>query len=134
MSKISYKIDKFTDFSGKSREVIFCAVSVDEFSEYKSLRVGVSVQNVKDEINTELGKKIAFGKAMKDKSCCGILASSNKGMINAKVVEALLEQEMDYFKLNPGKYLAGYNKDRDLFKKDSVLYYQRKGIIDDSPF
>jgi len=132
MSKITYKIDKFTDFSGYTREFIFCAVSIeniDSKDDMKVLRIGVSVQNPKDaEIDTELGKRISYGKAMKNKSCCGIIVSNNKGMINTKVVNALLEQEAEYFKINPGKYLKGYNKDRELYNSNSDLYYDKMGL------
>lgn len=127
MKKVVYNVDKFTDFAGKVREVVLCAVSTDEMGFGKELRLGVSVQNPHDNIvNTELAKTIALGKAMKDKSCAGILmVILNDGMINAKVVDALLEQEMEYFKTNPGKYIKGYNKDKELFKTNPDLYAKK---------
>lgn len=129
MERTSYKIDKFIDFAGFEREFVMCAVSTDQISYFgeKHLRLGISVQNPRDVVvNTELSKVIAKGKALKDKSCIGsIKVEWNDGMINNRVVNALLEQESEYFKMNPGKYLAGYNKDKELFLKDSKLYISK---------
>lgn len=140
MEKVVYKVGNFVDFTGKTREFIFAAVSVetptddygslvvdltDPFDHFdkevkKTLRIAVAVQNSKDEVNTELGKRIAYGKAMKDKSCFSKLHSTDKGLINRTVVEAVLEQESKFFKDNPGKYLKGYNKDKEAYLKKSI--------------
>lgn len=120
--KVVYRVDKFVDYAGITREFIFAAVSIlTESSDVidftsnkevvKEVRLGVSVQRAGDLVKTELGKSIAYGKAMKDKSCVGKLYSTDKGMINATLVNALLEQEAEYFKNRPGKYLASYDKD-----------------------
>ncbi len=123
--KVVYKVDNFVDFRGETRQFIFAAVSVntvetititddDDIEQMqKVVRLGVSVQKSGDILDTELGKKIAYGKAMKDKSCVGKLYATDKGMINSRLVEALLEQEAEYFKNRPGKYLAGYDKDME---------------------
>ena len=52
--------------------------------------------------NVELSKIIAEGKAIKEKSCIGKLYSTEKGFINGTVVQALLDQELAFFKQNPG--------------------------------
>lgn len=140
MKKV-FKIDSFVDFSGKSRQVIMAAISQEIINDSyyiinydqataelfpKVLRLGVAVQNPKDEVvNTELGKVIAEGKALKDKSCIGKLYSTDKGFINNLVVNALLDQEMDFFKQNPGKYIKGYNKDKELYTKYPILYLEK---------
>jgi hypothetical protein len=135
--KVVFAIDLFVDFAGKTREVIFAAVSKmnsimamgdDGFNEVilKSVSLGVSVQSPGDkEVNTVLGKTIAEGKARKPKSSVGTLFTTESGMINRAVVEALLGQEMEFFKQNPGKYIAGYNKDRELYMKTPALYAQK---------
>lgn len=142
MERIVYKVDYFTDFTGDKRQVIMAAVSSEKdilaieditsennFSHWfnedqivKEVRLGVSVQNPRDENNVELGKIIAAGKARKDKSCFGKLFSTDKGFINHKLIDAFLDQEMEYFKQNPGKYIKGYNKDKELYEYDPVLY------------
>lgn len=78
----------------------------------KALYLGVSVQRPNDDFDLELGVKIAIGKAVKEKSRFATLYSTDLGLINSKMVAALLEQEAEFFISNPGKYLAGYNKDK----------------------
>lgn len=142
--RVVFKVGKFVDFTGKEREVVFAAVSqeledttADTWTTcedlFKEVRIGISVQNPKDDVvNTELGKIIAEGKALKEKSCFGKLFATDKGFINKTVVDALLSQEVDYFKQNPGKYLAGYNKDKELYRTDPLAYFSKMGtpIID----
>lgn len=132
--KVEYKIDKFTDFAGFEREFILAAVSVpilvedrawipaiDTFNgtEYedercidceKLLLIGISVRNAQDKYDEEVGKKIAVGKAMKFKG--KQLIANHAGLINTKMVQALLEQEAEYFKRDPQSYIAGYNNAR----------------------
>lgn len=149
MRKVVFKVDKFTDFAGKQREVIFAAVSQDfegyvvdyndewgdDIDVVKEVRIGISAQNPKDDVvKTELGKVIAQGKAIKDKSCFGKIYSTDKGFINKTMVDALLEQEVSYFKQNPGKYLAGYNRDKALFLADPDTYYAKIGTVNPLPF
>ena len=126
MEKVVFKLGKFTDFRGEIREVIFCAVSQDLIGNYvyvsgayseisKVLRIGVSIRNSEDEFDEELGKIIALGKAKKDKTCVGKLYSTNKGMINTLMIDGLLEQELNYFQNNPGKYIKGYDQQKDKY-------------------
>ena len=132
--KTIFKEDTFVDFKGKSRQVIMCAASVDvdgvcinnlytsnrkDYETTKNVRIGVAIQREGDIPNSELGRKIALGKALKDKTCLAILFSTSKGMINKKVVNALLEQEIEYFKQNPGNYISGYNKDKEKYLKST---------------
>lgn len=126
--KVVFKSDVFTDFTGKVRQVVFCAITknVDFLDVKKELYLGVSVQNPADEVcDIELGKKIAEGKARKSKSRIGELYSSNSGMINTKVVGALLEQELEFFQQNPGVYLKGYNRDKKLFETSPEEYHKK---------
>lgn len=114
--KVVFKQDQFVDFKGNTRNFCFCAIStVMDFGNpeinMKRLDIGISIQNEADVYNPSIGKIIAEGKARKKP--CGTIISSNIGMINTKVVSALLEQESEYFKENPGKYIAGYNNARD---------------------
>ena len=114
--KVVFKQDQFTDFKGNVRNFCLCAISDvldlnNPEKNLKRLRIGISIQNEADVYNPSIGKIIAEGKARK--KSCGIIISSNIGMINTKVVNALLEQESEYFKENPGKYIAGYNNARD---------------------
>ena len=133
--RVVFKTGKFTDFSGKERVVTFCAIStedIDMFDPYEAVKkvlLGVSVQNPRDDKNNDvLSKVVAEGKARKEKSRVATLYSDRKGVINHRVVEALLEQELEYFKQNPGVYIAGYNKDKELFKINPSEYFKKYGI------
>lgn len=146
--KVSYKVGKFTDFTGATREVVLCAISREVIGLYydlenedssaqdvvKEIRLGIAVQNTMDKPNVDLGKVIAYGKANKEKSCFGKITSSNSGMINQKVVDALLDQEYQYFKQNPGKYIASYNKHRQDFlnnqNEESLSSFKEKEMYD----
>ena len=141
MKKV-FKLGSFIDFAGLERQVTFAAVSQElkecvgaTFNEeimqnfnwlVKEVRLGVAVQSPKDLVpNVELSKIIAEGKAIKEKSCIGKLYSTEKGFINGTVVQALLDQELAFFKQNPGKYIKGYNKDKALFESDEDAYYNK---------
>lgn len=139
MKKV-FKVDSFVDFSGQSRQVVMAAISqeIDDLTVHgnelwynpvyliKVLKLGIAVQSPKDLVaNVELGKVIAEGKALKNKSCIGKIYSTEKGFINTRVVEALLDQEMDFFKQNPGKYIKGYDKDKELYLKFPLLYLEK---------
>jgi hypothetical protein len=138
--KSVYKVDKFTDFNGVEREFIIAAVSVDvdkdsentnitgvdvtlydgdedyiDIKSQKVLLLGVSIRNANDTYDEKLGKRIAFGRALKMlsepwKNTGKIIVVNDKGIINTAVVTAILDQEAEYFKRNPDSYIAGYAK------------------------
>lgn len=128
MKKVEYIVDSFKDFTGEERQFVMAAVSLhgepevyikedDEpiDNDMKVLSIGVSVCRPSDEFNEALGKRIAEGKATKYRDHA--LYAVDAGLINDKMVKALLEQEAEYFKVNPGRYLAGYDKDAQKYKK-----------------
>ena len=84
----------------------------------KMLSVGVAVRCVRDK-DTGIGERIAYGKAVKFRN--HVLFASHPGMINTKMVKALLEQEADHFKKDPGSYLAGYNADKFRYEKTGKI-------------
>ena len=127
MLKTEYLCDKFVDYRNKEREFVLVAISVpvssyidvynysDEIKKfpcshesYKCLAIGMSIRHPDDKYDVEFGKKIAVGKALKGKG--KYLFVTDSGLVNTKMVRALLEQEADYFKRNPESYIAGYTK------------------------
>lgn len=97
---------------------------VDEYDELlapitKMLSVGVATRCVRDTHDADLGVRIAYGKALKlwDHT----LYVSHPGMINTKMVKALLEQEAEHFKKDPGSYLVGYNDAKARYAKDGKI-------------
>lgn len=143
--KTEFKIDKFVDYAGIEREFILAAVSVplsskayvyvldpksyvkynDDNSIYvddyyavpteKYLLIGISVRNAEDKYDEEIGKRIAVGKALKGKG--KQIYASHAGLINTKMVQALLEQEAEYFKRDPQSYIAGYRNAEKRWKE-----------------
>ena len=130
--KVNYHIDKFVDNNGIEREFIIAAVSLDIVKDdinpvgvvvfgdtslftsvAKVLCLGIAVRRPEDKFNEELGMRIAKGKALKvlenpDKG--KLITVSDSGLVNTKMVQALLEQEAEYFKRDPRSYITGYGK------------------------
>lgn len=141
--KTEFKIDKFVDYAGVEREFILAAVSVplpfsidlvipdyenclkcNGYFTYnndimipaeKYLLIGISVRNAEDKYDEEIGKRIAVGKALKFKG--KQLIVSHAGLVNTKMVQALLEQEAEYFKRDPQSYIAGYRNAEKRWKE-----------------
>lgn len=147
--KANFITDTFTDFNGVERHFTVAAVSVprnmlatiytgnafkqpnaekvdgifEEDTEYltfeKVLFIGVAVQRAEDSFDEELGKKIAYGKALKYQD--RYLFVSHKGLVNTTMVEALIKQEAEYFKKDPGFYIKGYDEAYHKSLKKDIL-------------
>lgn len=132
--KVSYRVDTFKDYVGGLRHFVIAAVSlpvnavIEEFGddEYafepdhtedcgKVLLLGFSACQSCDTFNEEIGKKIALGKALKNREYA--LYATNKGLINSGMIESLLDQEVKFFKKDPGYYLKGYRDAERRFNK-----------------
>lgn len=129
--KADYICSTFIDFRGVQRHFVIAAVSMPAFLSYgKNLYLGVSVQREGDDYDEELGKRIAYGKAVHvgshgSKNRFHYMYASCAGMINNTVVKALLEQEAAYFKTNPAEYITGYNKDSEKYWEKSKKSMER---------
>lgn len=115
---VEYIEDSFIDYKGDERKFIVAAVSTplkdvtisNGSSEIvKSLSIGFSICNSEDQFNSEIGLKIAINKATHANNSLKAYVSC-AGMISTKVVHALLEQEVKYFKNNPDSHIPGYNE------------------------
>lgn len=78
----------------------------------KVIRLGVSICNPTDTFDEKVGALKATARAHNAKPA---LYASNPGVINTKVVKALLEQEAEYLKNNPENFIAGYADMRDRY-------------------
>lgn len=136
MNKVVYKCDSFVDYKGTKVNFILAAVSIpcdnvivpvddcgcvdeeqweNQVESPKILSIGMAIQHPTDTWDEELGKEIAYGKAIKKRD--HILATTDSGLINTKVVEALVEQEAAYMHVNPGRYIAGYDDAKNKYLK-----------------
>jgi hypothetical protein len=141
---IESRVGSFKDFEGNIRQYVVVALSellpeeyevedgVWDTLEYPILRsasydeevldyitkrvsIGFAVCSATDKFNEKLGIEIATGKARKRPT--GALYVTEPGMINSTMVNALLEQEMKYFEMNPGHAIAGYDHAKEVWDK-----------------
>lgn len=121
--------DSFVDYAGKTHHFIIAAVSkdlthvamdinhLDQTNAIpKGVSLGISICNPEDKFDEQIGVCKAVGRA--DNAEISLYAT-NKGYINTTLVRAFLQQEAEYLKNNPEKYIAGYweAKERYLKKK-----------------
>lgn len=89
----------------------------------KVVRLGVSICNPTDTFDEKVG---ALKAAARAHEAGPALYASNPGVINTKVVKALLEQEAEYLKHNPDNFIPGYADMRDRY-----LTRQKMGAMKD---
>ena len=117
--KVEYKFSEFTDFTGTTRKIVVAAVSRplkdctitihgNVSNVAKVLLIGFAICNPLDEYNEEVGKKIAYCKAVAKNNPLTLYTVSS-GMVNTKMVEALIDQEIEYFNQYPESHIKGYN-------------------------
>ena len=128
-----YIVDEFTDYKGNVRKFIIAAVSIptdasiEEFRKYDSkllgslkvLSLGISVCHEEDEFDEYIGSEIAVGKALKYRDHA--LYSTDIGIVNDTMVMALLKQEAEYFKRNPGRFISGYDEAEQKYLEEQRL-------------
>lgn len=80
----------------------------------KVLKLGVTICNPDDEFNDKVGYNKALARARNSKP---VLYANvdNLGVINNHVVTALLQQEANYLKENPAKYIKGYKENEEKY-------------------
>lgn len=130
MNKVEYHIGTFKDYTGTDRKFVMAAVSIKpERYAYKALSVGVAVCRPEDEFDEELGKQIAYGKAMKDLS--HRILSFDPGYITHDVAVNVLKAAVKQFVDNPGIYLAGYNRDAAKYAEKNKMNDYMNSLTDE---
>lgn len=136
---VNYRKGEFVDYNGETHHFIVAAVSTTDLTDgslwltlygdrsvhsvdaeemTKGLFIGVSVCNPKDEFDEEKGKMIAYNKATNVKSLHHpAMFTTRPGFINTEVVEALLNNIVNYIKKDPGSVIAGYDEAKKKFLK-----------------
>lgn len=142
--RVEYRVDKFVDFTGMERQFVMVALSQEVHAEIdpdtetemwipllsdKCLSIGVSVCQPEDTFDEEMGIQIATGKARKLHNHA--LYSTDPGLINRGVVNALLDQEVAFFKQCPGKYLKGYDTAKEIYEENSRMVELEAGLSDE---
>ena len=139
---VNYKSGEFVDYLGETHKFVVCAVStknledsegnevfnvlrmetyddyIDEVDFPRALFLGVSICNPKDEFDLEKGKTIAYNKATTVKNINHpAIYTTRPGFINTEVVEALLNNSVEYIKRDPGSVIPGYDEARKKYLK-----------------
>ena len=128
--------DSFTDYAGRVHHFVIAAVSeAFEVSPFvavandpmfasqigtvkKGIRLGVSICNPEDTCDEKVGVLKATARAKNRKIT---LYSSEAGQINTKLVRAFLEQEANYLKNNPDKYIQGYSDSKERWLRNERM-------------
>lgn len=120
MNKVKYEVSTFKDYNNESRTFILCAAINDTMIEnrpYRHMTFGVSFQHPKDKNNIELGKKIALGKAIKNRD--GNEIAGRIGILNNVTIDFLINSEIQNIKKHPEQYIKGWSKYSKTAKKKS---------------
>ena len=127
--------DKFVDYAGKEHQFVVAvrkislkdldieyavdSEDIESIGEVRTgLQVGVSICNPVDEYDEGIGVLKALGRARKAE--CS-LYSTYPGQLGKIVLQAYLEQEAEYIKNNPDKYIKGYNEAKENFFKNKEM-------------
>lgn len=100
---VTYTVAEFIDHEG----VVDCLGTVK-----KVLKIGISMCNPIDTFDEKIGTLKAISRA---RTSDPVIYASDPGVINTKVVKALLEQEAQYLKNNPENFIPGYIDMRDRY-------------------
>lgn len=113
MKKVAEFIEgTFIDYKGDKREYTICALSCP-------IEEGDG-----DEYVRGIGMAEAERKAKENPF--SVLRSDTLGVINSTVVQAILEQEAEFFERNPGKYIKAYRKDAERYFYELELEEKRR--------
>lgn len=129
MCKAVYKHSTFVNYKGEEIEFTLAGVSIPMQAivvidgepvavATKALSIGAAFRNPNDAPNNILAEEIAYGKAMVRKE--HVFFSTDNGMVNTAVVEATLNQEVAYIKMNPGRYIAGYDRAKERYEAEQT--------------
>lgn len=128
--KITYIYGSFTDYLGR-HEITICGITqevknqLDNSYRYKSLNIGISIQNPFDKYDKEKGDKIALGRAKSTKKAIRMV-SNYSGMFNTNTVKVLLENLLGYIINDPGEFIRGYNEVKKSYerKKSNIKFFE----------
>lgn len=130
--KSYYLVDSFIDNVNKTHHFVVCGVLTESIvtpGQYplevlKHLAIGVSISKPDVEFEDALGKNIAYNRAIKPKSRIGELVSSNINMLTEKMILAIIQNEVNYIKENPVKFMQMLGRKKANYKpvpEDEIL-------------
>ena len=84
----------------------------------KVIRLGISICNPSDSFDEQIGVRKAVARARSNEP---VIYATHPGVINTRMVKALLEQEAEYFRNNPENFINGYAESRDRYLKNKEM-------------
>lgn len=142
----------FTDYKGLQHHITVVATSqsakeVDEYgtcyevSTYiedegsyyycglaKTLRIGISICNPEDTYNEKVGYNKALARARASQP---VMFVTKAGIINTKMVKALLEQELEFAINNPDTIIPGYSETMQTYLRNKENEEALKSLNDE---
>lgn len=88
----------------------------DDIKVVKSVSIGMAICNPEDKFDYNVGCKKAYARANNSDAT---LFATKAGLINTRMVTALLVQESEYFKNNPNSRIPGY-------RDGEIAYLEKK--------
>lgn len=119
---IDYREGSFIDYENKEHYFVVCAVLVEKTVDNHLVRIlnlGISLCNPVDKNNNQLGKKIAYGKALSERNNNIILGRA--GLLNIDTVRYILDNETNHVKQFPEQYSKAYADAKIKYEKAKSL-------------
>lgn len=128
---VDYREGSFVDYEGKDHYFVVCAVLRENIvvgNLTRLLSFGVSFCNPVDKHNNELGKKIAYGRSVKDGNTNVLLGRA--GLLNIETVKHILDNETNHVKQYPEQYSVAYAKAKERYEKIQKIALYNKVVAD----
>ena len=128
---VDYREGSFVDYEGKDHYFVVCAVLRENIvagNLTRLLSFGVSFCNPVDKHNNELGKKIAYGRSVKDGNTNVLLGRA--GLLNIETVKHILDNEANHVKQYPEQYSVAYAKAKERYEKVQKIALYNKVVAD----
>ena len=147
-----YLVDSFIDYKGDEHKVVLCALSQSPTSDdgydlmvawsdgyeiddtedichdvFRAVSLGYAICCPMDAkvFTEEIGKKIALNRAEKS---IPKFVSLEPGVVNTPLVKAFLQQEMEFIKKHPEKFIKGYEEAKARYDKNVQLDKTVQGL------
>ena len=128
---VDYREGSFVDYEGKDHYFVVCAVLRENIvagNLTRLLSFGVSFCNPVDKHNNELGKKIAYGRSVKNGNTNVLLGRA--GLLNIETVKHILDNEANHVKQYPEQYSVAYAKAKERYEKTQKIALYNKVVAD----
>ena len=132
--------DKFVDYAGKEHQFVIAGVKIsiknDSEDVYAidsigtigyALGIGVAICNPVDTFDEKVGVLKALGRAYKQEPTIFTQYSSQLG---DNVINAILQQEIEYIQQHPEKYIGGYLEAKDKYIQEQKLEKIKNNFTD----